>query len=76
MKEYSVVVGSFGVKANADGLQQRLKDAGYAAQVVKNVDRNMYRVVASTFANKADAAASRDQLRSQYPDAWLLYNAN
>lgn len=76
LKEYSVVVGSFGVKANADGLQQRLKDAGYAAQVVKNVDRNMYRVVASTFANKADAAASRDQLRSQYPDAWLLYNAN
>ena len=76
LKEYSVVVGSFGVKANADGLQQRLKDAGYAAQVVKNVDRNMYRVVASTFANKADAAASRDQLRSQYPDAWLLSNAN
>lgn len=76
LKAYSVVVGSFGVKANADGLQQRLKDAGYAAQVVKNVDRNMYRVVASTFANKADAAASRDQLRSQYPDAWLLYNAN
>ena len=31
LKEYSVVVGSFGVKANADGLQQRLKDAGYAA---------------------------------------------
>lgn len=76
LKAYSVVVGSFGVKANADGLQQRLKDAGYAAQVVKNVDRNMYRVVASTFANKADAAASRDQLRSLYPDAWLLYNAN
>lgn len=74
LKAYSVVVGSFGVKANADGLQQRLKDAGYAAQVVKNVDRNMYRVVASTFDSKVDAAASRDQLRSQYPDAWLLYN--
>ena len=76
LKAYSVVVGSFDVKANADGLQQRLKDAGYAAQVVKDVDRNKYRVVASTFANKADATASRDQLRSQYPDAWLLYNAN
>lgn len=74
LKAYSVVVGSFGVKANADGLQQRLKDAGYAAQVVKNVDRNMYRVVASTFDSKVDAATSRDQLRTQYPDAWLLYN--
>ena len=29
LKAYSVVVGSFGVRANADGLQQRLKDAGY-----------------------------------------------
>lgn len=74
LRAYSVIVGSFGVKANADGLQQRLKDAGYAAQVVKNVDRNMYRVVASTYDNKVDAAASRDQLRAQYPDAWLLYN--
>ena len=28
LKAYSVVVGSFGVKANAEGLQQRLKNAG------------------------------------------------
>jgi len=35
----------------------------------------MYRVVASTFDSKADAVQSRDQLRANYPDAWLLYNA-
>ncbi len=74
LQNYSVVVGSFTVIANAEGLQQRLKNAGYAAQIVKNEDRNMYRVVASTFANKADAVQSRDQLRSTYADAWLLYN--
>ena len=34
----------------------------------------MYRVVASSYANKADAVYSRDQLRNTYPDAWLLYN--
>ena len=73
LKAYSVVVGSFGVRANADGLQQRLRDAGYDAQIVKNEDKNMYRVVASTYSDKGSAAASRDQLRATYPDAWLLY---
>ncbi|MBQ9355706.1 MAG: SPOR domain-containing protein [Prevotella sp.] len=72
---YSVVVGSFSVIANAEGLQQRLKNAGYAAQIVRNEERNMYRVVASTFNNKNEAVQSRDQLRANYPDAWLLYNA-
>ena len=75
LRNYSVVVGSFSVIANAEGLQQRLKNAGYGAQIVKNEDRNMYRVVASTFDNKSDAVQSRDQLRANYPDAWLLYNA-
>ena len=70
---FSVIVGSFSVIANAEGLQQRLREQGYNAQIVKNEERNMYRVVASTFANKADAARSRDNLRATYPDAWLLY---
>jgi len=74
LKAYSVVVGSFGVRANADGLQQRLKDAGYDAQIVKNNEKNMFRVVASTFSDKGSAASSRDQLRATYPDAWLLFN--
>lgn len=74
LRDFSVVVGSFSVITNAEGLQQRLKNAGYAAQIVKNEERNMYRVVASTFDDKASAAQSRDQLRSTYPDAWLLYN--
>ena len=73
LRNYSVVVGSFSVIANAEGLQQRLKNAGYDAQIAKNEDRNMYRVIASTFTSKADAVMSRDQLRDTYPDAWLLY---
>jgi cell division protein FtsN len=74
LRNFSVVVGSFSVIANAEGLQQRLKNAGYAAQVVKNEERNMYRVVASTFDDKASAVQSRDQLRATDQDAWLLYN--
>ena len=75
LKQFSVVVGSFSVLANADGLQQRLRDAGYDAQIVKNESNNMFRVVASTFSDKLGAVNSRDQLRATYPDAWLLYNA-
>ena len=75
LKNFSVVVGSFSLRANADGLQQRLKEAGYDAQIVKNTDRNMFRVVASTFADKASAAQSRNELRAKYPDAWLLFTA-
>ena len=76
LKNFSVVVGSFSLKANADGLQQRLKESGYDAQIVKNNDRNMYRVVATTFADKSSAVQSRNELRGKYPDAWLLFNGN
>ena len=75
LKNFSVVVGSFSLEANATGMQQQLKSAGYDAQIVKNVERNMYRVIATTFDNKEDAAASRNDLQSKYAGAWLLYNA-
>jgi cell division protein FtsN len=73
LKSYSVVVGSFSLKANAEGLQSTLKTAGYDAQIAFNSERNMYRVIASTFDQKGDAARSRDAFRANYPDAWLLF---
>ena len=73
LSSYSVVVGSFSLKANAEGLASTLKSAGYDAQIALNTERHMYRVVASTFADKAAAVKSRNQLRAgKYPDAWLL----
>ncbi len=74
LRAFSVVVGSFSVKANAEGLQRTLINAGYNAQIAHNAERNMYRVIASTFDNKYDAVESRTQLQSRYPDAWLLFN--
>ena len=74
LKGFSVVVGSFGLKTNAEGLQQRLINSGYNAQIVFNSSNQMYRVVASTFETKGEAVSSRDALRSQYADAWLLYS--
>ena len=75
LKNFSVVVGSFSQIFNAEGLQQTLKAAGYNAQIVLNsaVQPAMYRVVATTFDTKGEAAASRDNLQTQYPGAWLLY---
>ena len=78
LKNFSVVVGSFGLQANAEGLQQQLRDGGYDAQIVKNEANNMFRVIATTFASKVDAVNSRDQIRGSKfnpkGDAWLLYN--
>jgi cell division septation protein DedD len=75
LKNFSVVVGSFSLEANATGLQQQLKTAGYDAQIVKNEERNMYRVIATTFDTKEEASASRNDLQTKYAGAWLLYNA-
>lgn len=73
LSNFSVVVGSFSVKANAEGVQRQLKSAGKNAQIVYNSERNLYRVVAATFATKSEAVQSRNQLMAKYPGAWLLY---
>ena len=66
----SVVNGS---GLNADNLVSRLRSQGYDAQLAYNSARDMYRVVASTYADKGSAVQSRNNLRNTYPDAWLLF---
>lgn len=77
LQTFSVVVGSYSLKANAEGVQSTLKAGGYNAQIVYNSAINMYRVIASTFNDKGQAVQSRDAIRgSQYNpkgDAWLLF---
>lgn len=77
LQQYSVVAGSFGLKSNAEGLQSLLKANGYDAQIVYNAQRNMYRVVSGTYADKSQAVQSRDAIRgskfNKNSDAWLLY---
>ena len=71
LKAFSVVVGSFSIKANAENLQKKLSGEGYAAQLAMN-PQGMYRVIASTFDDLNSAVQSRNALRAQYADAWLL----
>ena len=79
LKAFSVVCGSFGVKANADGLKSTLDGQGYNAKVVYNAERNMYRVIVASFDTKEEAAAARDAFKAKYPNrqdfqgSWLLY---
>ncbi len=73
LKSYSVVVGSFSLRDNANGLAKTLRNAGYDARIAYNSDRNMYRVIASSYDSKDSAVSSRNSLRTTYPDAWLLF---
>ena len=75
LKAYSVVVGSFKGQANAEGLQQQLRNNGYDAQIVRKdaVDGAWFRVIATTFDTKDQAISSRDALRATYQGAWLLF---
>ena len=79
LKDYSVVVGSFGVKANAEGLKDWLDGQGYNATIAFNAEKAMYRVIVSSFADKAAAVDARDAFKAKYPSrtdfqgAWLLY---
>ena len=79
LKAYSVVCGSFGVRANADGLKAKLDRDGYNAMVVYTADKNMYRVIVSSFDSREDAARARDNFKAKYSNnaefqkSWLLY---
>lgn len=79
LKDFSVVVGSFGVKANAEGLKDKLDAQGYNATIAFNAEKATYRVIVSSYADKAAAAAARDAFKAKYPGdeefqkAWLLY---
>lgn len=79
LRAYSVVVGSFVTLANAESLMSTLQSKGCAARVVKTNETisghtGWFRVIASSYDDKASAARSRDELKSTYAGAWLLYN--
>ena len=83
LKAFSVVCGSFGVKANAESLKERLDAEGYSARVVYNASANngngMYRVIAASYDDRAQATRAREDFKAKHADnpdfqkAWLLY---
>jgi cell division septation protein DedD len=74
IKQYSVVIGSFLSKTNAESLKDRMQKAGYSPVLAQN-EKGMYRVLVATFDSKSDAYSQRDAIKGRYPefgDAWLL----
>ena len=80
LKEYSVVCGSFSLQANAQALKEYLVGEGYNAGIVKNVEKNMFRVIIGSFDTKPEAATAREAFKVKYPSradfqgSWILWN--
>ncbi|MDR0547580.1 MAG: SPOR domain-containing protein [Dysgonamonadaceae bacterium] len=75
IKQFSVVIGSFVNKTNAESLKNRMKTQGYNALLAQN-EKEMYRVIVATFDNKSDAISALNALKEKFApnfsDAWLL----
>jgi len=77
IQRYSVVVGSFTIKTNADSLKDRMANQGYRSFLAQNA-RGMYRVIVATFSDKASAVTERNRVKDKYypdfQDVWILDN--
>lgn len=71
LKDYNVVIGSFGRKENADGLKLRMTTAGYKPVIVIN-DKGMYRVILSSFDTYREAKSLINSIKGDFADAWVL----
>ena len=77
LKKFNVIVGTFSITTNANGLKNSLKSDGYNAFTVQNA-KGWYRVVAASFDTREAATSFREAIKQRYAgkfdDAWLLVN--
>lgn len=64
---WSVQVGSFASRDNANGLQKKLKDKGYPAFVYRNASENppLFRVRVGPYTQQAEAESAAQRLREE-----------
>ena len=68
---YNVVVSTYSILANAQGLCQKLREKGWGAQIYLDA-KNMYRVLLVGSDQEPEALMYRNHARQTYPDAWIL----
>ena len=77
LKKFNVIVGTFSITTNANGLKNSLVSDGYNAFIVQNA-KGWYRVVAASFDTRESATEFRETIKQRYTgkfdDAWLLIN--
>ena len=75
LRKFSVVIGSFVNRTNAENLKKRMEADGFKVVLVQN-ESGMYRVIVASFDEKYDAAQERNRIKVKYSpdfqDAWLL----
>lgn len=79
LKDYNVICGSFGLKANAEGLKDFLVSEGYNPVIMYNQESGMYRVAVGSYMDKSAAVQARDAFKARFPNrkdfqgSWILY---
>jgi len=77
IQRFSVVIGSFISKTNAESLKTRMANQGFRSFLVQN-ERGMYRVIVATYSDKASAVSEKARVKNKYypdyQDAWILDN--
>jgi len=78
LSTYNVVVGSMSILANASGLCQSLRDKGYNSLIYQDnrPEMTLYRITIGSTNNEQEALNMKNQAKSTYPDAWILYVVN
>ena len=75
IQQFSVVIGSFQNKSNADSMKERMASQGFKSFLAQN-ERGMYRVIVATFNDRAAAVAERNRVKERYypdfQDIWIL----
>lgn len=82
LRDYNVIVGAFSRLDYANNFVAKMQQRGYTSFLVQNAT-GLYRVVAASFDNRAQAAATRDEIKTKFanddpgtcPAAWLLIPA-
>jgi hypothetical protein len=69
---YNIVAGSYGLRSNADGLAERLKQNGYSTSPTIIKDGMMYRVISASTDDKSQLPQLVGAVRPISGDSWVL----
>lgn len=77
---YNIVVGAFGVQDNAERFKNLMVSRGYTGAFLVKNQQGLYRVVAASTNDRAQAETVRNEIRTRFPNddaattpkAWIL----
>lgn len=71
--KFHLIIGSFGVKANAEKLQKEMNEKGYSAQLLPSASRKMTMVSIQCFDSESSANASKSQILNDSKQSGWVY---